>query len=723
MLPESGESATPKARPLDFPAIVKEKISANAIEFLHNLPPTSHFRSALVGHLLRGLPVEIVMQITGLLKTSVYNALSQYGGDDMGGLDVRYPTNVTRQVVPEEELASIREVVRQNMLSAGSGLRHLLTNEELYRRYVASFAESMTKLVEQHQQHVRDVSSLGPAEPSMETLVRKFNDHAQQLAFVAWARTAAVGSGQSEALGGGHSPGPIDEVLSFLSAQATSPPAPRSRSVFDHALHDVHAVRTHKDWGNFDCSHCAKGERDEAKLAKLAKVPLPLSSADAAALDELETAVREFHEHLSVVHSQCAAVESALSDPDPTHVCVTWDFAQIDTQPNVGDKHKAPFHVLIMCIKRGGSDEHVFVDFFVADRSAEQPDIFFVREALLFLVDQTPFLVNASLVTFISDTCAGEFRSRYVFAQMASLQQRCSFAIQLLFKAARHGKGMADAHKGHLSRIVQRHLKQLTLMRQQQPSASSAILTAFPDAESLALFLSNSFHTVEYHAFLLPSVDRNPALKADVRGVAGTMQLHEITFDSADVIRTKHKSSDVHADIVHLHFNKPYQIDGAVVCDHLADFIRWHVGTPWPSSSVALSASSLASGGVHGKLATAIAAAGDGEKKKSSHAGTKRKVASSVSVGDKRPKPPIKEGKERELPCSVLKFDDVRDLKHVFVAHRLPQEPEVDLWKADVVGVHANTQTLDIRLREWPVVLRNVQPHCVFKPSSALPAV
>lgn len=94
-----------------------------------------------------------------------------------------------------------------------------------------------------------------------------------------------------------------------------------------------------------------------------------------------------------------------------------------------------------------------------------------------------------------------------------------------------------------------------------------------------------------------------------------------------------------------------------------------------------------------------------------------------MSAGDKRSKPASKEVKERELPRSLLQFADVRDLKHVFVAHRLPQEPEVDLWKADIVDVHANTQTLDIRLREWPVVLRDVQPQCVFKPSSALPAV
>jgi hypothetical protein len=41
------QATAAKAHPIDLPAILQEKISANVVEFLHKLPPTSHFRSAL----------------------------------------------------------------------------------------------------------------------------------------------------------------------------------------------------------------------------------------------------------------------------------------------------------------------------------------------------------------------------------------------------------------------------------------------------------------------------------------------------------------------------------------------------------------------------------------------------------------------------------------------------------------------------------------------------
>ena len=180
----------------------------------------------------------------------------------------------------------------------------------------------------------------------------------------------------------------------------------------------------------------------------------------------------------------------------------------------------------------------------------------------MYTRNRTPFFSGLKLLTFISDTCAGEFRSRHAFGQMAAFQELCGFLVRLLFKAACHGKGLADAHKGHLARMITRQLKEQTLMRRQLPAAAADLLTPFPNAESLALFLRSSFKTVEYHAFVLPTVNRSPELKADVRRVPGTMTLHEVMFDSVDTMLVKHLSSDTRADVVHLHFRQPFHIEG-----------------------------------------------------------------------------------------------------------------------------------------------------------------
>jgi hypothetical protein len=157
-----------------------------------------------LAHLLRGLPADCAAEIAAVAGSTVYSARSRFPINNLGDLAAKYPAGVHRQVVGDEELASIRRFIRDNMLKGGDSLRNLLTNEALYGRYVDSYAHSLTALAQRHQQHARDTADLGPEQPAMETLIRKFGEHEQQLAFAAFARSAAVGSAASAALAGGH---------------------------------------------------------------------------------------------------------------------------------------------------------------------------------------------------------------------------------------------------------------------------------------------------------------------------------------------------------------------------------------------------------------------------------------------------------------------------------------------------------------------------------------
>ena len=72
---------------------------------------------------------------------------------------------------------------------------------------------------------------------------------------------------------------------------------------------------------------------------------------------------------------------------------------------------------------------------------------------------------------------------------------------------------------------------------------------------------------------------------------------------------------------------------------------------------------------------------------------------------------------------SGLSFDDLSSLRRVLVAFRSKKEPSVDLWRADVVAVHPESETFDILVKELGLPLFNVACGRLFKPSASLPGV
>jgi hypothetical protein len=693
-------------------------IADNALALYHLLPDQAHFHPVLLSHLFRLLEPHDVAKLTGAGLSTVHAARHRFPNDYIGDLGAVYSTGVHRQRIPTVELAAIATLIREECTQKSGKPLQMLTNDELYQRYLQKYSQSLCELVQSH-------GSEPVEEPALATLLSRFEAHQQTLAFLALVRSSPPSSSVSVAFAGGHQPGPIDTVLELLQSKSTSvpAPAPRSKGVFNRVLSSLPVQHTHNDWGQFDCPHCARGPSDIAECRRLSSLPHPLSSANARALAEAEQRVEDYNDHIAVVQSQCTAADEALADPDPSHAAVVWDFGTIDAHTNVGDPAKVkPFHVLMMVIHRGG--RRIYVDIFVQDQTAQNPDIFFAREGLLLVLDQTPFFSNLTLLTLISDTCAGEFRSKHTFAQGGSFQKRANFPVRLLFKAPKHGKGIADAHKGHMMRMLNRYLKRQTQLRHDLPGSAAQLLTPFPDAESLALFLSTAFKTVEYHPFVLPTVDRNPLLKADVRRVPGTMCIHDVTFESPDTLLVKHLSSDARADVIHLHFKAPYSVDGVFQrCCVLCVLTRCCCSGPLSAAAAVqrdLDADSASASSVAVQTRAHVKAksfkrkepADDEEsKEKRTRAEPASTIASSAAAA------------ELALPHSALTFEDVRTLKHVVFAHVVPEEPEVQLWHADIMGVNAEKQTVDVRIREWTLLIRDVQPSSIFKPSAALPAV
>ena len=108
-----------------------------------------------------------------------------------------------------------------------------------------------------------------------------------------------------------------------------------------------------------------------------------------------------------------------------------------------------------------------------------------------------------------------------------------------------------------------------------------------------------------------------------------------------------------------------------------------------------------------------------GKQKRARHEEKKRSGAEPSSGGKAAMPAPA----PAPLPSSKLSFSDVRALKHVVLAYHVDEEPEVQLWNADVMAVHEDSQTLDVRIREWRLLVRNAKPNSIFKPSTSLAVV
>ena len=67
--------------------------------------------------------------------------------------------------------------------------------------------------------------------------------------------------------------------------------------------------------------------------------------------------------------------------------------------------------------------------------------------------------------------------------------------------------------------------------------------------------------------------------------------------------------------------------------------------------------------------------------------------------------------------------DDTLRVPLPALAHRVLEEPEVDLWHADIVDVNQASRTFDVRIREWRLLVSDVASNRLFKPSVSLPAV
>ena len=499
-------------------------IAQNTLSLLDSLPKPARLRAPLLAHTLRGLPADVAAELAGVGLSTLYSARSEFTAENLGELSAAYPSGVHRKRIASAELESIRNFIKEQCpAKTGSKREHymqLMSSEDLYNRYRDTYADSLAQLVR--------AQAVGAGkekkEPALETLVERFQMHEQALALLSFVRSAAAGS-VSGAFGGGHLPGPVQLVLDYLLEDQMPAPAPRSRGVFEGIKDQLPLSQPGTKAGKFDCKLCAVGKSATAEISKLQSKSGALSEAEAEQLQDARKKLNTYEWHQRVLASQRDAIQKLVDHLPPLHSLVLLDFGTYDCEPNVSDKNKGQLHTLVCVVERPGM-KRLYIDVLVADPETQKSDYFFVRAALLRLFAELDVFADCTDITFLSDTAAGQFRSRYSLPLFAALQADSGKTLRMVFRAAHHGWSLCDSHMGIVSQMLVRVLNAKRLERIQTPAKAEALLSPLPDAYALRDELHKHFsqgeHQRDHRCLILPSVDREPSLKPKTRPVPGS---------------------------------------------------------------------------------------------------------------------------------------------------------------------------------------------------------
>jgi hypothetical protein len=293
-------------------------------------------------------------------------------------------------------------------------------------------------------------------------------------------------------------------------------------------------------------------------------LPQPLSHEQQQLLKKAKRRVDNYTFHIQLVRSQTVAFREKRNNLPPGHALIIGDFSTYDLQQNVSDRHKAVLSTFVLAIDRP-ERRRLYVDVLCQDPATQKRDSLFVRASLMqVLAPSSTVLPDTKAVTLGTDTCAGQFRSCVSAPQFGGLKEFSHKDLCLLLHAAHHGHDLADAHVARARDAIKEYLLECEGQRGRDTETAADLLSPLTDAYGLQRVLLKYFrspdrkHDADYDCIVLPSIDRDPALKPRARKLHGIMRLHEFQFVSATEVRTKEMSSDAEADVRHLRFEVPW---------------------------------------------------------------------------------------------------------------------------------------------------------------------
>lgn len=145
-----------------YPAEILQPVAARALELLNSLPPHSHFRSGLLGVLMRDLPPSRAACLAGVDESTIRKAVHAVSEGGLGEFEQKYAVGVTRERIPQLELDVIVQFLKDNCPPrSGTTREHymqLLTGEDLYNKHRSDYPKLLAQVVSQAE------SGLAPSE-------------------------------------------------------------------------------------------------------------------------------------------------------------------------------------------------------------------------------------------------------------------------------------------------------------------------------------------------------------------------------------------------------------------------------------------------------------------------------------------------------------------------------------------------------------------------------
>jgi len=314
------------------------------------------------------------------------------------------------------------------------------------------------------------------------------------------------------------------------------------------------------------------------------------------------------------------------------------------------------------------SHRRLYLDIICQDPETQRRDSLFVRAGLMaLLAPASAILPGTKRITLGTDTCAGQFRSRRVAPQFAGLKEYASLEeLRLMLHAEHHGHDLADAHVARAREGIRQYLLECEGQRQANPDLASSLLSPLKTASDLQRVLTQHFSSTasereaDYLCIVLPTVNRDAALKPDARRLPGIMRLHDFVFVSATEVLVKELSTDAKANVMQLRFNVPW------------DFVR---GSEQPMDT----------------------ADHDGDGPRQHQRGAKPQAPAATPPRLTHAHTHVSARAEEAIDFGTT-FADIRELKKVEVQYHDEQMPAVLLWQAEVVEVDETTQTFKLHI-------------------------
>lgn len=527
------------------------------------LPRQSYLRAPLIAQLFYQLPVDMSAQLARVSSRTVYRATEHFGISHLGGLAACVPPHRAsdNHRVPALLTGLIERWVQDRCPpQSGSIVPRFVqwvSSKKLYSQFRADWASLLFDVLLRVQSGVS-----GEADDSaLHTMMEKLRPNAYGLGFVAFLlKTPQVAS----SFGGLTAQGPAQLVVDYLVDPSSSPvPTPLSRAAFDGLKHNLPLSRPRKHSGQFDCPICFRSKSDDRELERLKSLAPPLDAHDSDKLKLFKRRVDKNRMHKLALASQTQTFHVLRQNVPTGAVFMVGDFSTYDLEPNVNDKNKRPLSTFVLVMERPGCRRKYF-DFLCEDWNTQTRDTLFVRAVFLYLL---PLLVAVLLIILGTDTCAGQFRSRFALALFGALKAWSGKAFRLLLHAEHHGHDLADAHVTHGRAAIRDYLLESQGERvheERSNQAATSSLSPLKTATDLQRVLTNYFrtgkHEIEYECVVLPTVDRRPGLKPDARPIPGIMAYHDFTFESATTVSTKQLSTDTSADTLNIRFNKEWNV-------------------------------------------------------------------------------------------------------------------------------------------------------------------